>query len=206
MGIKNVWNFRAFTLSIWTINYFLWYSRLVFNDICAFWCTFACSKTWKNISSSWTKLCMPTRTYMYALTLNCVYLTNDHLSKTNNRSQNSNSVQQLYKKKKKKKKKKKIWPERLLGGVFSDNTGIFFSYFSTITGCGWAFLMSTPQSMFLWRTGKNYPIIRYSSLTLVLLNPDMPCICKQCRSRSVCFWSQLSGSALFAFQYVNLHQ
>ena len=29
-------------------------------------------------------------------------------------------------------------------------------------------------------------------LTLVLLNPDAPCLCKQCRSRSVAFWrSQL---------------
>ena len=28
----------------------------------------------------------------------------------------------------------------------------------------------------------NYP------LTLVLLNPDIPCLCKQCRSRSVGFW------------------
>ena len=29
-------------------------------------------------------------------------------------------------------------------------------------------------------------------LTLVLLNPDIPCLCKQCRSRSVGFWrSQL---------------
>ena len=38
-------------------------------------------------------------------------------------------------------------------------------------------------------------------LTLVLLNPDIPCLCKQCRSRSVGFWS---GSALFAIKYVNL--
>ena len=31
-----------------------------------------------------------------------------------------------------------------------------------------------------------------SNLTLVLLNPDIPCLCKQCRSRSVGFWrSQL---------------
>ena len=31
-----------------------------------------------------------------------------------------------------------------------------------------------------------------SMLTLVLLNPDIPCLCKQCRSRSVGFWrSQL---------------
>ena len=39
------------------------------------------------------------------------------------------------------------------------------------------------------------------SLTLVLLNPDMPFLCKQCRSRSVGFWT---GSALFAIKYVNL--
>ena len=32
----------------------------------------------------------------------------------------------------------------------------------------------------------------YLSLTLVLLNSDIPCLCKQCRSRSVGFWrSQL---------------
>ena len=31
-----------------------------------------------------------------------------------------------------------------------------------------------------------------TNLTLVLLNPDIPCLCKQCRSRSVGFWrSQL---------------
>ena len=44
-------------------------------------------------------------------------------------------------------------------------------------------------------------------LTLVLLNPDIPCLCKQCRSRSVGFWrSNWSGSALFVIQYVNLYQ
>ena len=37
-------------------------------------------------------------------------------------------------------------------------------------------------------------------LTLVLLNPDIPCPSKQCRSRSVGFWR----SALFAIKYVNL--
>ena len=32
----------------------------------------------------------------------------------------------------------------------------------------------------------------FLNLTLVLLNPDIPCLCKQCRSRSVGFWrSQL---------------
>ena len=30
--------------------------------------------------------------------------------------------------------------------------------------------------------------ILLSTLTLVLLNPDIPCLCKQCRSRSVGFW------------------
>ena len=34
--------------------------------------------------------------------------------------------------------------------------------------------------------------IRNNMLTLVLLNPDIPCLCKQCRSRSGGFWrSQL---------------
>ena len=36
------------------------------------------------------------------------------------------------------------------------------------------------------------------NLTLVLLNPDMSCLCKQCISRS--------GSALFAIKYVDLYQ
>ena len=46
--------------------------------------------------------------------------------------------------------------------------------------------------MFLWRTGGNYPrIITKYSLTLVVLNPDIPCLCKQCRSRSVGFFSWL---------------
>ena len=48
-------------------------------------------------------------------------------------------------------------------------------------------------------------------LTLVLLNQDIPCLSKQCRSRSVGFFNQLasseanwSGSALFGTKYVNL--
>ena len=63
-----------------------------------------------------------------------------------------------------------------------------------------------PKHLLLWRNGESSPriIIRYSSLTsppcyksnhytarqwltLVLLNPDMPCLCKQYRSRSVGF-------------------
>ena len=44
----------------------------------------------------------------------------------------------------------------------------------------------------------HFAVIGYlPTLTVVLLNPDMPCICKQCRSRSVGFWrSQL---------YLDLH-
>ena len=44
-----------------------------------------------------------------------------------------------------------------------------------------------------------------SCLTLVLLNPDIPCLCKQCRSRSVGFWrrSQLIWICT-AIKYVNL--
>ena len=62
-----------------------------------------------------------------------------------------------------------------------------------------------PLFMFLWKNWENYPkiIIKYS-LTLVLLNPDMPYLGKQCRSRSVGFFeANWSGSALFVIQYVN---
>ena len=41
------------------------------------------------------------------------------------------------------------------------------------------------------------------TLTFVLLNPDIPCLCKQCRSRSIGFWSRLIWIAI---QYVNLYQ
>ena len=51
---------------------------------------------------------------------------------------------------------------------------------------------------FLWRTGEklsriifNYTVLTLAmlnKLTLVLLNPDISCLCKQCRSRSVGFW------------------
>ena len=44
-------------------------------------------------------------------------------------------------------------------------------------------------------------------LTLVLLYPDIPCLYKQCRSRSDQLASEeanCSGSALFAIKYVNL--
>ena len=43
------------------------------------------------------------------------------------------------------------------------------------------------------------------NLTLVLLNSDMSYLCKQCRSRSVGFWTNWSGSALFAIQDLNLY-
>ena len=39
-------------------------------------------------------------------------------------------------------------------------------------------------------------------LTLVFLNPNMSCLCKQCRSEE----ANWSGSALFAIQYFSLYQ
>ena len=60
-------------------------------------------------------------------------------------------------------------------------------------------LMST-HNMYFCRNKKNtfwIPLIIWSygakvMLTLFLLSPDIPCLCKQCRSRSVGFWrSQL---------------
>ena len=49
--------------------------------------------------------------------------------------------------------------------------------------------------------------VSYTIITLALLNLDMPCLCKQCRSRSVGFFrSQLIWSALFAIQYLNSYQ
>ena len=45
------------------------------------------------------------------------------------------------------------------------------------------------------------------ALTLVMLNLDIPCLCKQCSSRSVGFWeANWFGSALFAIQYAYLYQ
>ena len=49
--------------------------------------------------------------------------------------------------------------------------------------------MSTHNIYFYGELRKKYLriITKYSPLTLVLLNPDIPCLCKQCRSRSVGF-------------------
>ena len=50
---------------------------------------------------------------------------------------------------------------------------------------------------------KMYPV----HLTLVQLNPDMPCLCKQCRSRSVGFWrNQLICIYTICHWNVNLYQ
>ena len=45
--------------------------------------------------------------------------------------------------------------------------------------------------------------LKHICLTLVLLIPDIPCLCKQYRSRSAGFWR--TGSALFVTKYVNLY-
>ena len=49
------------------------------------------------------------------------------------------------------------------------------------------------QSVLLFKNGAA------KVLTLVMLNLDIPCLCKQCRSRS-----EEAGSALFAIKYVYL--
>ena len=50
-------------------------------------------------------------------------------------------------------------------------------------------------------------LLFYAVLNLVLLSPDIPCLYKQCRSRSVGFWrNHWSGSELFAIKYMNLYQ
>ena len=54
--------------------------------------------------------------------------------------------------------------------------------------------------------GSRYYWVTIFTVTLVLLNPAIPCFCKQCRSRSVGLEANWSGSALFAIQYMNLCQ
>ena len=52
------------------------------------------------------------------------------------------------------------------------------------------------------------PILKFVHvhLILVLLNPDIPCLCKQGRSRSAASSeANWSGSALFAIQFANLY-
>ena len=61
----------------------------------------------------------------------------------------------------------------------------------------------TTKSQKLRNKLHNSPISR-CILNLVLLNPHMPFLCKQCRSRSVAF--NRSGSAVFVIKYVNLYQ
>ena len=43
-------------------------------------------------------------------------------------------------------------------------------------------------------------------LTLALLNPDIPCLCKQCRSRSAGFWGSQLIWICTVCHYVNLYQ
>ena len=60
----------------------------------------------------------------------------------------------------------------------------------------------TGEQKNLQRTG-GLDVVMGAGLTLVLLNPDIPYLCKQWRSRSV---GQLIGSALFAIKNMNLYQ
>ena len=74
-----------------------------------------------------------------------------------------------------------------------------------------AFGNRTVQNVVVAESTQCKPVKLYSwsysgiNLTLALLNPDMSCLCKKCRSRSVGLEANWSGSALFAFKYVNLY-
>ena len=63
-----------------------------------------------------------------------------------------------------------------------------------------SFLSDILTKFSLWRQTE-IKALHLGLLTLVLLNPDIPCLCKQCRSWSVGSWY---GSAMFAVKYVNL--
>ena len=89
---------------------------------------------------------------------------------------------------------------------------IFRPAFAKITGnchpkcLPWPDYGKTFKQLLFWNHKAIWSQITHvaSYLTLVLLNQDMPCLCKQWRSRSVGFsWS---GSTLFVIKYVNLYQ
>ena len=111
--------------------------------------------------------------------------------------------------------------------VSPDETFLLFLLFFFTKKC-WCFLISPQKHMllvlirsaspfcgemriFIWILPLSKAVdlldILLKNLILVLLNPDTPCLRKQCRSRSVGFWkANWSVSALFIIQYVNLYQ
>ena len=85
-----------------------------------------------------------------------------------------------------------------------DKLMIFFLFFpgNRDISCKLTVCMNC-QNLFSGKTKKNISIrhllkilprvlsgnqVSFDFLTLVLLNPDIPCLCKQCKSRSVGFW------------------
>ena len=80
---------------------------------------------------------------------------------------------------------------------------LLFSYFSIKTF--WILIRSAHNLCFY---EEKYPkiIIIYSLITLVLLNLDIPCLCKQCRSRSVGFFRSQLIWICTVCHYVNLYQ
>ena len=76
----------------------------------------------------------------------------------------------------------KLQPNKIM--LKHPDMSVHWSFMSTLY-CQWFGLL---VRLYLCMTGRNI----YRSLTLVLLNHDIPCLCKQCRSRSVGFFrSQL---------------
>ena len=76
------------------------------------------------------------------------------------------------------------------GDLLSKSIGIIFSNNEKNICCGYSAEASQRHSIeysqlgVLWRTDETL-FVKLIILTLVLLNPDMTCLCKQCRSRSV---------------------
>ena len=71
------------------------------------------------------------------------------------------------------------------------------------------------RHVFAWRGPNSAGLAHISSkvlknktdqLTLVLLSPDTPCLWKQCRSRSVCFWRRQPIWICTVCEYVNFYQ
>ena len=75
----------------------------------------------------------------------------------------------------------------------------YLLYFS-LKGMEYYLLYFSLKGMEYYLLYFSFKVYGINFLTLILLNLNMPCHCKQCRSRSVGFWS---GSALFVIKYVN---
>ena len=102
--------------------------------------------------------------------------------------------------------RKLVWTNYIKTGIVLGRLQIFF-FFMCKTNLQSAHFLTVDQEIgnitfcFLglslvrvleWSLFWRQQVVGFISLTIVLLNPDIPWLCKQCRSRSVGFWrSQL---------------